>query len=147
VAHVEKRLRSATSQQHKYLSLDTTHFLVFGPRPLGESPAYTQSLLRMARGYDVETEHDLDQVVRKLGLGRAQDVLQVATLWSLSLGPGMCLQEAAPFFHLVCTTANRVSRDPHHALLHASGRHSWRSDRGRRPGWPMLLHSPSEAAW
>jgi hypothetical protein len=98
---IEARLRQATSRQHKYLCLETSHFLVFGPRPLGESPAYTHSLLGKARGYDVETEHELNQVVRKLGLGHARDVLQVATLWSLSLGPGTCLQGATPFFHLL----------------------------------------------
>lgn len=51
----------------------------------------------MVRGYDVETEHELSQVVRKMGLGCARDVLQVATLWSLSLGPGMYLPRTTVF--------------------------------------------------
>lgn len=77
----------STTRQFKYVSLDAGYQLVLAP--LGEATSCTQTLLRMDRGYDLGTERELNQTVRKMGVGNGRDVLHVATLWILSLGPGI----------------------------------------------------------
>lgn len=46
------------------------------------------TLLRWNQRYDVGNERELSQVARKLGVGGGRDVLHVAQMWCLSLGPG-----------------------------------------------------------
>jgi hypothetical protein len=77
-----------TTRQRQPLSVGTANFLVFGP--INESPSYSQPLLKMVHAYDAGVERELSQAVRKMGVGNGRDVLRVANLWCLSLGPGTC---------------------------------------------------------
>lgn len=75
------------ASQSRRLSFETAQFLMLGD--LMASPSTSRTLLKVLHGYDVGPEQELSQAVRRLGVGRGRDVLQVATLWCLSLGPGL----------------------------------------------------------
>lgn len=75
-----------TTRQRQSLSVGTANLLVFGP--INESPSYSQPLLKMVHAYDAGAERELSQAMRKMGVGQGRDVLRVANLWCLSLGPG-----------------------------------------------------------
>jgi hypothetical protein len=77
-----------TTRQDEWITLEVTQVLFFGT--LGGDSSYTRPLLRNDRGYDVGNERELSQVARKMRVGGGHDVLHVAALWCLSLGPGMC---------------------------------------------------------
>lgn len=57
---------------------------------MGVERLHAQTLLRGGCGYDVGDERELSQVARKMGVGDGRDVLHVAALWCLGLGPGTC---------------------------------------------------------
>ncbi|KAK1755504.1 hypothetical protein QBC47DRAFT_190273 [Echria macrotheca] len=85
-----ERLSRATTSQSRYISLATGVFLAL--RPVEEKCFFSRPLLGISHGlYDVGAEQELNQAVRKLGVGFRRDVLRVATLWSLSLGPDVLI--------------------------------------------------------
>ncbi len=138
-------LASATHQhQRQSLHLSATQVLFFGP--LGEARSYTRTLLRATRGYDVGNDRELSQVARKMGAGGARDVLQAATLWSLSVGPGTWSRPHELAVFTVGRKLTRGSRGDDNALLPACGRSLRRLDQGRRQGRQWVLHHPGQAA-